>query len=260
MRIGIVGGGVVGRATARCYLEWAEVRVFDVRLDRATHSLGEVLGTDLIFLCLPTGELPDTPAVDRFAAAIAGTQTPLVLRSTVPIGKTRWLRSQYRLPNLMHHPEFLTARTADTDAQLPARLVVGGDCPARAALVSLLSRRFPGVQQILCTSDESEMIKLATNSFFAAKIAFFNEINALCESADLNWQVVVAGILSDGRISHSHTRVPGPDGKFGFGGECLPKDLGCLVHELRSRGLPAEMAAGALRRNQWDRQERQCKP
>ena len=31
-------------------------------------------------------------------------------------------------------------------------------------------------------------------------------------------------IATDERIGHSHMKVPGIDGKFGFGGPCFPKD------------------------------------
>ena len=34
---------------------------------------------------------------------------------------------------------------------------------------------------------------------------------------------VVEGFVRDGRVGHSHTNVPGHDGKYGFGGSCFPK-------------------------------------
>ena len=38
----------------------------------------------------------------------------------------------------------------------------------------------------------------------------------------VNVDLVAVG--TDPRISHSHTQVPGPDGRSGFGGACFPKD------------------------------------
>ena len=34
----------------------------------------------------------------------------------------------------------------------------------------------------------------------------------------------------DERLGLSHWGVPGPDGDFGFGGHCFPKDLAALLH------------------------------
>jgi UDP-glucose 6-dehydrogenase len=39
---------------------------------------------------------------------------------------------------------------------------------------------------------------------------------------------MVDAITVDPRIGRSHTQVPGPDGKFGYGGHCLPKDMAAL--------------------------------
>ena len=33
----------------------------------------------------------------------------------------------------------------------------------------------------------------------------------------------------DSRVGASHLKVPGPDGDFGFGGHCFPKDLAAMI-------------------------------
>ncbi len=243
MRIGVIGNGVVGHATARCFMEFTEVRVYDKIAERRTHSLNEVLECDLVFVCVPEAFIESVAATVEASKPL----TNLVIKSTVPIGTTRHLAERYVLPNLVHSPEFLTARCAVTDAQLPARNIIGSpvtpdrlwdDAPvgSRAILADLYKRRFPGVPFFVMTSDESEAVKLIQNGFFAVKIAFFNEINTLCEEWNLDWERVRAAILADGRIAHSHTQVPGPDGKYGFGGTCLPKDLKQLIECAEAMG------------------------
>ena len=106
------------------------------------------------------------------------------------------------------------------------------------------------------SSDESEAVKLFLNGFFSVKVAYFNEVNALASRLDLNWDNILKGLLSDGRVAHSHTQVPGPDGKFGFGGTCLPKDLANLVHCLESNGCMAQVTYAALLRNHQDRERK----
>ena len=40
-----------------------------------------------------------------------------------------------------------------------------------------------------------------------------------------DWAKVHTGVLLSGYINDTHTYVPGPDGKFGYGGKCFPKDV-----------------------------------
>lgn len=261
MKLGVIGGGVVGSARARSFLEHAaEVRVYDVQKQRATHTLLEVLECDLIFICLPTPQSADgsadISAIEQFCANHRGYTKNFVLKSTVPIGTTRLLRERYELPNLIHSPEFLTARCAFTDAQMPSRNIIGapGNCECAIFLKELYQTRFPGVPVLRMYSDESEAVKLVLNSFFAVKVGFFSEVNALAEKLDLNWNRIMEAVLADGRIAYSHTRVPGPDGKKGFGGTCLPKDLSNLVTVIEAAGLPASITRAARERNAWDRQ------
>lgn len=274
MKIGVVGGGVVGSATARSYLEHVEeVRIYDVTKERSTSTLEKVMECDLVFLCLPTPQKKDslecdTTAIDNFFESIYDDpvhefweDTNFVLRSTVPIGTTKRLSETYGVVDLVHSPEFLTARCSFTDAQTPSRNIVGGlwdgdlwnhhDHP----IVSLYEKRFPGVPVLKMSSDESEAVKLFLNSFFAVKVAYFNEIQSLAEEIGLDWEDVREGMLSDGRIAHSHTQVPGPDGLCGFGGTCLPKDLANLVCTLKTKlsAYPELVTEAALGRNKYDR-------
>lgn len=260
MRLGVIGGGVVGRATARAFLEHVEeVRVHDTLPERSTHSLTDVLGCDLVFVCLPTPQQADSlscdlTAVEHFFRSQHSSRVSFVLRSTVPIGTTARLAREYDLPNLVHSPEFLTARCAVSDAQLPARNVLGVTPGSDAVrLARLYTERYPGVPLHIMTSNESEAVKLFQNSFFAVKVSFWNECRQFADRLGLSWDVVLEAILADGRISFSHTRIPGPDGRFGFGGSCLPKDLANLITCMAEAGLTAPVSHAAHFRNLEDR-------
>lgn len=256
MKLGIVGGGVVGKATARAFIEHVdEVRVYDLDSTRRTHWISETRQCDIVFVCLPTPMADDgscdTTALDQFfdgEKRIGLIRTNFVIRSTVPIGYTRKLLASF--PSIVHSPEFLTARCADVDAQMPSRNVIGGQS---LLLWQLYRKRWPHVPCLHMSSDESEAVKLIQNAFFATKVAFFNEAYSLCEKLELDFDTVRDAILADGRIATSHTKVPGPDGLFGFGGTCLPKDLSNYVHHLHDASLPAWVAQAALLRNKEDR-------
>lgn len=270
--IGIIGGGVVGHATAKSWVEYVkEVKIYDSDPVRSTHSLADTLFADFTFICLPTPQKPNSLECDistigsvlRQIIEIDGGDGIYVLRSTVPVGTCRKLSENYNLKHLLHCPEFLTARCSVIDAHTPSRHVIGGGAERQGVhfLMCLLQKRFPGVPVLHCTYEESELIKLATNAFFATKIAFLNEINAFAQFVKADWNTVLTGILLDGRISHSHTKVPGPDNKFGFGGACLPKDLANLIHCMDSMkyssdlsGIEAHVCRAVYRRNLDDRE------
>ena len=60
---------------------------------------------------------------------------------------------------------------------------------------------------------------------FRYESIFLNEMKLISDKIGADWEMVIEGFVRDGRVGHSHTSVPGPDGKKGFGGSCFPKDV-----------------------------------
>lgn len=291
MKIGVIGVGVVGSATANAFREHVdEVRCWDGKDERCTHSLHDtVCGSNLVFICLPTpqkinGLGCDTSAIDELfhQMAILSPNTNFVLRSTVPVGYTSRSRKVYSLLNLVHSPEFLTARTADYDAANPARMIIGADQPYDnttpltqnpVALHNLYAKvwskgwdctdpmdpsyQYPcdPVPIYHMTSDESEFVKLMQNAFSAAKVALFNEFRCFSDKRGLDWERCLAALLAGGWINPQHTNVPGPDGRRGFGGSCLPKDTNNLIACGEDIGVAMIVTQAAMLRNKFDRGE-----
>ena len=83
---------------------------------------------------------------------------------------------------------------------------------------------------------EAEITKYAHNVFGALKVTYFNGIYDLCKRCEANYRKIQQGILLSGYINAPHTQVPGPDGKFGYGGKCFPKDVNALTK--MTEGLP----------------------
>ena len=67
----------------------------------------------------------------------------------------------------------------------------------------------------------------------------------------LNWDSVIQGIVSDGRIGQSHFQVPGHDGEYGFGGACFPKDVNAMIKTMEEHGLNPELLKAV-----WDENKR----
>lgn len=236
VRVGVIGNGMVGAAVIRGFAEHAkDIIVHDADPRRSSGTLAEAADTDLLVLCLPTPASAaggcDTSVieacVEQLRPLLPG-RTVVAVKSTVPVGFCNFLTTRLPGNSIVHWPEFLTARCNLIDFQTPARNIVGAtdNHVAGAAWLSrLLRARFPGVPVLEMGSAESELTKLCVNSFFAVKVTWFNAVKQLADAAGCSFEAVRHGMLTDGRIAHAHTSVPGPDELPGYGGACLPKDL-----------------------------------
>ena len=66
---------------------------------------------------------------------------------------------------------------------------------------------------------------------------FFNEMKILTESLGVDFDKIGEAVTADSRIADSHWRVPGPDGEYGFGGTCFPKDTNALIDTMENNGM-----------------------
>jgi UDPglucose 6-dehydrogenase len=73
------------------------------------------------------------------------------------------------------------------------------------------------------------MVKYVTNCFLATKVSFANEMYEICQYLDIDYDKVIEYAQRDERLGYSHWMVPGPDGDYGYGGHCFPKDVKALI-------------------------------
>ena len=166
---------------------------------------------------------------------------------------------QKKFPNLrlVFNPEFLTERSASFDFINQTRVILGGEKNYTQRVKYLYKHRFGDYLPVLETNFETaEMIKYMNNLFFATKVSFLNEMKLLGDKVGVNWNEAVDGFVLDGRVGHSHLSVPGPDGKFGFGGSCFPKDIQALIKFGETNGVDMNVLKGAWKTNLKVRPER----
>ena len=246
-KIGVIGNGFVGNAVNKGFSYYHDVKVYDVDKSRTTDTFENVINQEIIFVCLPTPMFKNTSECDisyitNFFNTVLtysyNLETIFVIKSTVPIGTTNNLCEKFKQLKIVHSPEFLTAKTALIDFITPSRNIVGGkEENGINTIKKLYEERFPGVTCHTMTSSESELVKYFANTFFATKVSFFNEMYLLSNKLGLNWDKVLGGVMSDGRIGISHYQVPGHDGDFGFGGTCFPKDINAFIKTFEKEGL-----------------------
>ncbi len=217
---------------------------YDTRLDNV----------DFAFICTSTpphedGHLDDTSVYASAEALIESCGTPLrlVVRSTVSPGTTRsletWVKSRHSTVDVLFNPEFLREGSALHDFESPTRIVVGGRSPAAVAdLCGIFD--FAEVQHFTTDVTTAEIIKLGANAVLAVRVSMANEIAHLAEGLGADVETVLNGIGVDRRIGRDYLQ-PG----IGFGGSCLPKDLGAFLTSASRNGIPTAVFRGAQRTN-----------
>jgi UDP-glucose 6-dehydrogenase len=112
--------------------------------------------------------------------------------------------------------------------------------------------------QMRCvTTQEAETIKYFRNCFLATKIGFCNEFYRFCNARGISYDKVSEIACLDNRITSYHSKVPGPDGKTGFSGHCLPKDLNSMIYQMyQSEVKPIVLQSVKIRNEDIDRADK----
>ena len=100
------------------------------------------------------------------------------------------------------------------------------------------SEYFPKAIWNITRASESELMKLACNSFYAIKIEFFTELYLLSNKLDCSFNKIKNMMLDNKWINPQHTNIPGPDGQISYGGLCFPKDTNALNTFMKSIDTP----------------------
>ena len=241
MNIGIIGQGFVGNAVYQKFKNYYNVLTFDLQVKLCNSTIEEInKHCNIIFVCLPTpmsksgkcftGIVENTLKDLEVLASMDQTEKIVVVKSTVPPGTTKKWNEQFKFITVVFNPEFLTEANAVSDYENQNRFILGGPRPASTTLKPIFAKVFPKAKIIKTNSSYAEMVKYITNSFLATKVSFANEMYEICQYLEIDYDKVIEYAQYDERLGTSHWAVPGPDGDFGYGGHCFPKDVKALIH------------------------------
>lgn len=149
------------------------------------------------------------------------------------------------LVDLCANPEFLREGTAIEDFEQPPFTILGTEDPSVEKVLRSVYAMLPGTVFAL-KPKEALMVKYASNAFHALKVAFANEIGAICREAGADATSVMDVFCTDTQLNISRRYLmPG----YAFGGSCLPKDLRALLFAGREYDLELPLIAGILSSN-----------
>jgi GDP-mannose 6-dehydrogenase len=178
--------------------------------------------------------------------AVRSTLLPGVLRAQlIPVLEKASGRTVGQDIGVCVNPEFLREGSAIKDFENPPFTVIGETDPkAGDALLGLYAHLQAPVHRV--QPDEASMVKYASNNFHALKVAFANEIGAICRQLQIDGQEVMRVFCEDRELNVSKRYLrPG----FGFGGSCLPKDLRAIVYVAKDRDLTTPLLNSVLASN-----------
>jgi len=253
--IGIIGVGFVGNAIRDSFSGSGVTRLVLIDQDpnKTTGTYDDIMNCEGVFVCVPSPMSDDgscdTSILESVLERLKDYDGVIISKCTAPPDVYERLNKQYK--NLVHVPEFLTAANAVQDYARQQFSIIGGSVQAyRYEAERIIKSSLPDLQGVQhCSIGEAAMAKYLINTFLATKVIYMNEFKQLADAAGLDYDRIVRMTSFDERIGRSHMKVPGPDGAYGFGGACFPKDTAALLKYAEKLSVPMNVLDTAVKKN-----------
>lgn len=135
--------------------------------------------------------------------------------------------------SVVANPEFLREGTAIADYEKPPYILIGASDEKGAEEVAAIYANLEA-EILKVKLPSAEVIKYVNNSWHALKVAFGNEVGAICKQLGIESHEVMDLFFRDRVLNISpHYLRPG----YAFGGACLPKDLSALASLAKNNGV-----------------------
>jgi|TARA_B100000085_G_scaffold222971_1_gene208100 UDPglucose 6-dehydrogenase len=264
MKLGIIGKGFVGSAVANGFDRDVEQFIVDPNLNNNTIKDLVTFDPPLTFVCVPTPEQDSHMDVDvsvvRDVLSNLNNESYkgiIVIKSTITPDHLTTFKKTYSKLKMVYNPEFLTEANSFDDFKNPSMQVLGGkwrDCEVveKAYVKHSSVKIVPTFKTDLITAS---LIKYSINCWLATKVTFFNELFHVHKNSGTKvpWSNFVEMLSQDDRIGDSHMKVPGPDGKYGYGGHCFPKDTKALLYYSKLKKAEMKLLKKAIELNSYIR-------
>lgn len=268
--IGVIGNGFVGKSIVHVLkynkIEYkytdlinSEEEEYIPNLEQMIKDFEKVSNENCYFICVPTPstkegdcELSTVISVLKELKEKTTKKSHIIIKSTVKPGTTRkFNRFLNDNGSLYFCPEFLREASFLDDSFNAQYVLIG--CKEKTDYVETIFKNMykhrPETEISFHDYEICEMMKYTINTYLASKIQFFNEIYFVCEKIGIKYGDLKEIVLKDKRIVDTHMQVPGPDGKFSFGGKCLPKEIRGMKILQEELGLDSSVFSSIIERN-----------
>lgn len=261
-KLSVIGLGVVGSAIYETFKKKldgvSKVYGYDKFKNGGIGNLNDCLNSEVIILCLPTpysSEKKDydlDPIEDVLSSLnMLEFNGLVVIKSTINPGTSELLSNKYNKLNLVHNPEFLTARNAQKDFENQIQIVLGKTKSCNNIkfinFVEFYKKLWPETIISVCNSGESELMKLGCNTFYSVKIQYFTELYLICKKNNLDFNKVKNMMITNNGINPNYTNIPGHDGSISYSGMCFPKDTNALCSYMKNNSLPCDVLDATIK-------------
>lgn len=233
MKIVVAGYGPVGQAVSTALEDRDDIDLYiDDPYKGKTYPDEYVDTVDAVVVCVATPMSPmgacDISNVMDVFDKYGSDKRYLVKSTTAPNAF-----DSYPDHDITFSPEYLRGTTGSnpTEEFLNSEFAVYGGKSGRfwhelflPSLPRLKDVRFMELNQAV-------FVKYFMNVFLATKVTFFNQAYKILQARgeEQGYDTIIDGLCLDPRVGWSHTQVPGPDGEYGYGGHCFPKDTNALI-------------------------------
>lgn len=254
MKIVVAGYGPVGQAMFAALEKHKDVDLYidDPYLEgyNFDNSVGDPPDGVVVCVATPMGDdgFCTTQNVEDVFNKYGSDVKYLVKSTTDPMFIAAWADRV----DLTFSPEYLRGTTGanPTEEFLNSEFAVYGGGSMRW-WHELLKPVLPKLKDVrFMTAPQAAFAKYFLNCFLATKVTFFNQAYEIFKKSGCeNFDIVIDGLCLDPRVGMSHTQVPGPDGMFGYGGHCFPKDMSALARMGEDIGANVEFLDDVIKAN-----------
>ena len=188
--------------------------------------------------------------------------TRVIIKSTMVPGSCNDLHNTYDNIDIILCPEFLREATYKDDIYNSQFVLLGlppnFDMTKYSQLLHLFRTMYShnyNIDIFMKTYEECELFKYTLNVHLAVKVWYFNEVYELADKLGVDYDKLKTMFNLDSRIGDYGTRVPGSDGKFGYGLSCLPKETRGMMKLQEKLGIDNSVLKEIIKRNDYFRQK-----